>query len=396
MKPVPVSVFMYHTVGREHPDWLWRFLTIDYQKFDQQMATLRKMGCNSVTLGELYDYMENGTPLPKNPFVLTFDDGYLDNWVAVAPILKKYGFRGTVYMNPEFVDPTESCRPTLEDVWSKNASLSDLSWDGFLSWAEMRQLEKEGVLDIQSHAMSHTWYFESPELVDFQHPNDPYIWMYWNKYRDKKYSYLNDDAERYKEYGAPIYQHGKSLAVRRYFPDNNIHDELVEFVKDKGRETFFQSDKWKPSLESLHADLLKKYGEGRYETDEEYHQRIDYELSTSKEILETELNKKIDFFCWPGGGYNDYSLSKAHELYKSITLGSWDQQDKRNIPGDDPRQIKRTGLPYVEYGTSDFELDYLGGMYMYLQIKTFQKSKVHNFFRKVVKAGALLKAKATH
>lgn len=396
MTPVPVSVFMYHTVGRQHPDWLWRFLTIDYHKFDQQMATLKKMGCNTVTLGELYDYMANGTPLPKNPFVLTFDDGYLDNWVAVAPILKKYGFRGTVYMNPEFVDPSEICRPTLEDVWSKNASLSDLTWDGFLSWNEMRQLEKEGALDIQSHAMSHTWYFESSELIDFQHPNDPYIWMYWNRHQDKKYSYMADNVEKYKEYGAPIYKHGKSLAVRRYFPDENIHNELASFVTSEGQKAFFKDAKWKLTLESLHSELLQKYGEGRYEADGEYQKRIDYELHTSKQLLEENLNKKIDFFCWPGGGYNEYSLSKALGIYKSITLGSWDQQDKRNIPSDDPRQIKRTGLPHINYGPGEFDIEYLGGMYMYLQIKSFQKSRVHNFLRKTVKAGALLSAKVAH
>ena len=396
MKPIPIPIFMYHTVGRVHSDWLWRFLTVEYEKFDQQMAVLKRMGCNSVTLGELYAYMKSGEPLPKNAFVLTFDDGFLDSFVAVAPILKKYGFRGTVYVNPEFVDPTEVCRPTLEDVWSNRASLSDLTWDGFLSWAEMRQLEKEGVIDIQSHAMSHTWYFESPELIDFQHPNDPYIWMHWNRHQDKKHSYMTDNVEKYKEYGAPIYKHGKSLAVRRYFPNENIHKELVDFVTNEGRATFFKGAKWKSTLESLHSDLLKKYGEGRYETDEEYQSRIDYELCTSKQLLEENLNKQIDFFCWPGGGYNEYSSSKALEIYKSVTLGSWDRQNKRNIPGDDPRQIKRIGVPYINNGPGEFDIEYLGGLYMYLQIKSFQESRVHNFLRKVVKAGALLGAKIAH
>ena len=394
MKPVPV--FMYHTVGRPHPTWLWRFLTLEFEKFDQQMATLKRMGCHSVTLDELYDYMANGTPLPNNPFVLTFDDGYLDSWVTVAPILKKYGFRGTVYMNTEFVDPVEENRPTLEDVWGGNASLDELKWDGFLSWNEMRKLETDGVLDIQSHAMSHAWYFESPELVDFQHPDDPYVWMHWNKHLDKKHSYLTDDIESFKEYGAPIYKHGKSLAVRRYFPNENIHNKLVEFVTGSGRKHFFKQRDWKQKLENLHARLLKQYGDGRYETDQEYQDRIDYELIKSKELLESKLNKKIDFFCWPGGGYNDYSMKRALGIYKSITLGSWDQQDKRNIYGDDPATIKRIGLPHVVYGSSEYELDYLGGLYLYLQIKSFQGGKVSNFMRKAVKAISLAKAKLSH
>ena len=393
MKDIPVPVFMYHSVGIYHPDWLWKFLTLEYRIFDQQMAVLKKNGCNSITLGELYDHMENGAALPKNPFVLTFDDGYADNWIAVAPILRKYGFTGTVYVNPEFVDPSEQCRPTLEDLWAKRVSIDDIPWKGFLSWPEMKKLEKEGILDIQSHAMSHTWYFSGPKLVDFQYPGDEYIWMNWNRYPKRKYAYMSEDPELYKDYGAPIYEHEKSLAVRRYFPNEDIRRQLIEYVNINGEKNYFRKNIWREKLKYVHDKISKELAEGRYESSDEYDERISYELQTSKEILEYKLNKKVEYLCWPGGGYNDEVVKRALAIYKSVTLGSRDKKKKKNITGENPKTIKRIGIPYVTLGDNYNKIRYQGGYSLYYLIRTFQGNSFGNICRKMIKAWYMARLK---
>ena len=55
--------------------------------------------------------MEGKRRLKTRSVVLTFDDGYLDNWIYVAPLLEQYGMKGVVYVTPEFVEPTGACRP---------------------------------------------------------------------------------------------------------------------------------------------------------------------------------------------------------------------------------------------------------------------------------------------
>jgi len=37
-------------------------------------------------------------------------------------------------------------------------------------------------------------------------------------------------------------------------------------------------------------------------------ERYWYELAESKRLLEEKLNKKVEFLCWPGGGYNELSI----------------------------------------------------------------------------------------
>ena len=396
MKNVPIPVFMYHSVGVCHNEWLWKYLTIEYKIFDRQMAFLKKMHCNTITLDELYEYMDKGTPVPKNSFVLTFDDGYADSWIAVAPILKKYGFRGTVYVNPEFVDPSDKCRPTLEDVWANKLTIEEIPWKGFLSWAEMKNLEKGGVLEIQSHAMSHTWYFCGPKIIDFQHPGDQYIWMNWNKYPERKYAYMSEDPERYKDYGAPVYEHGKSLAIRRYFPNIDLHNILTEYVNKNGGRSFFENYNWREKLKTLSNNLIEQLPDGYYESDDECQKRIIYELKTSKDILEKKLKKKIEYLCWPGGGYNDETFKKALEIYKSVTLGSEDRKIINNSFGDSPNTIKRKGVPIVQLGDNYQKMKYQGGYSLYFLMRTLQGNKFGNICRKIVKAGDLLQLKMSN
>jgi len=394
VKSVHIPIFMYHSIGVIHDDWLWRYLTVHYQIFDHQMKILKRMGCHSVSLDEVYNHMKYGHILPSNPFVLTFDDGYSDNWIAAGPILKKYGFKGTVYVNPEFVDPRKGCRATLEDVWAGRCQENELEWKGFLSWDEMRNLEKEGVLDIQSHAMSHTWYFCDSNVIDFQNPDDQYVWMNWNNYPEKKYEYMQKDQELYKRYGTPIYEHGKSLQIRRYFQSTELDSKMTDYVEENGEKSFFLQPDWKSKLYKRYNSIKNQYT-GRMESDEEMLSRYHYELHRSKELLEKNLNKKVDYLCWPGGGYNELSSELGVKIYKSVVLGSSDQKNKKNIYGEDPKWMKRSGCDFISDSDNFEDIKIFGGWSLYLLIKTMQGSKMHNFIRKILKAYHLFVHKMT-
>ncbi len=99
-------------------------------------------------------------------------------------------------------------------------------------------MESSGLVEIQSHSKTHTWYFKGPRIVDFWHPGAATkkggpVWMLWNRFPEMKPFYLTQ-AEKWEKkipYGTPIYEHGKSLETRRYFPDNEkIEAKLIEMV----------------------------------------------------------------------------------------------------------------------------------------------------------------------
>ena len=122
-----VPVLNYHQVNDEKHS----ALTLHVDQFREQMEYLHNQGYNTITLAQLYDYLENGAELPNKPIVITFDDGYVDNYKNVLPILKEYNMKATLFM------------------------ISDAAnTPGFVSTEQMHQMEAGG-FDIQGHTNHH-------------------------------------------------------------------------------------------------------------------------------------------------------------------------------------------------------------------------------------------------
>ncbi len=71
--------------------------------FDQEMDYVAG-NFNVIDLATLHAYVRDGEPLPPRPLLITFDDGYLDNYQNAAPILKKYGFPAVIFLMTSRMD----------------------------------------------------------------------------------------------------------------------------------------------------------------------------------------------------------------------------------------------------------------------------------------------------
>lgn len=340
----PIPVFMYHTVGIPDNNWSWRHLTCPYEKFEKQLKCLHKRGFETISLKELYNYIFEGMKVPPKSLILTFDDGYADNWIFAYPIMKKYGMKGTIFVNPEFADKRDILRKRIDQVnYPEELDRTDIS--GFLSWREMKECERGGVFDIESHAMSHTWHPSSDKIIDFRHPGDNYIWMTWNKNMSRK-PYLQFDDPELVNYGEPVYQFSKSLESPRYFPNEDLSKALVDYVKENGGQTFFQNNEWRKILFKKAETLKEIFAPGSYETEIEYRERVRRELLNSRNIIQEKLEKEIEFLCWPGGSSTQTGLQIAREVgYKMTTVGrDLDISIRRelfNIPSEKSDRIAR-------------------------------------------------------
>ncbi|PIE67471.1 MAG: hypothetical protein CSA23_04290 [Deltaproteobacteria bacterium] len=335
-----VPVVMFHSVGLNQTKWIYNHLSEPLEQFEQKLSILKAAGYRFIFWEDLYRHMA-GTKILRHPSVmLTFDDGYLDNWVYAFPLLKKYGIKATIFVNPEFVDPIGEPRPQHAD--EKPVLPEDAM--GFLSWGEMRLMEASGLVDIQSHAMTHTWYFSGSEIVDFYKPGMRYPWLGWNLRPEMKYRYMNFTSSEWVPRGYPVFVHSKSLEAPRFFPDEMLVDRIVEFSSGQD-ESFWKRDDWRDVLKSESHKILAQFSStGKYESDDDYRNRITWELSESRRLISEHIDKQVDYICWPGGGYNDLVIGMAERVgYKSWTLSSKDQSGYRNIPGSNPSKIKRMG-----------------------------------------------------
>ncbi|VVB59223.1 Polysaccharide deacetylase [uncultured archaeon] len=391
-----VPVIMYHSIGIQNNMWQWNNLICPYPIFENQLRWMQKKKFHTISLQHLYDYMKNGVRLPKNSIILTFDDSYLDNWVFAYPLLKKYGFQATIYVNPEFIDPRNIIRKNLDDVWKKDVKLDELETSGYLSWNELRKMETEGFVDIQSHTMSHTWYPINNNIIDFRNPDDSYIWMTWNENPTEK-PFLQMDNKKIVRYGQPVYESGRAIGIKRFFPDKNLNEYMINYVTQKGGNDFFRSENWRKELFEIVGKYKEKNQlEERYESEEEYEKRIFYELQVSKNIIETKLDKKVKFLCWPGGAVTTTALNIASEIgYLSSTTGrDLDNIRKtlKNLPGENPSRIKRIGPGLYWNGKtgSEIKIKYKNGFLFLLTIYSYQKKKIIAPLSRIILIGVKL------
>ena len=352
MSPTAIPVVMYHGVGKDRPGFPWNDLLTPVEVFDAQMRLLAETGWRTISLDELHSHMAKGTPVPEKAIVLTFDDGHRDNWVNAFPILKKYGHRAVIWMSTDFVDPRSDLPPTLDDVWAGRLRPGELDERGYLSWVEMREMVRSGLVEIQSHAKTHTWYFSGPRIVDFHRPEgiEGYRapqWLLWNRFPETKYDSMSARAADRIPYGTPIYEHGKSLVVRRYFEDVGLAENLAVIVAGSGGAKYFENPGWRDRLLGIAAEYGKR--NDRIESEEEYGTRVRSELVESKRAIEAALGTTVNFLCWPAGGRSEVTRRVAEEVGYLATTTRFEDWTWHNVFGEDPREINRigSGSPWV-------------------------------------------------
>ncbi len=128
-----VPILMYHNL-RDLPNdasELQRTWTVAPKHFEAQMNYLAQRGFRTITMAQLIAHLRERQPLPVKPIVISFDDGWREQYTVAFPILKKYGLIGTffVYTNP-------------------------LGYGQFLTWTQLQEMAAAG-MDIQSHTLSH-------------------------------------------------------------------------------------------------------------------------------------------------------------------------------------------------------------------------------------------------
>ena len=122
-----IPALNYHKV-----DTLYHALSVSPQEFEEQMQYLYEHDYHTITPDQLMSYLKHGTQLPDNPILITFDDGYLDNYTNAYPIMQKYGFTATIFLVPNLVghDPR------------------------FMTWDQVREMDRTGNT-FGSHTVNH-------------------------------------------------------------------------------------------------------------------------------------------------------------------------------------------------------------------------------------------------
>jgi len=393
--PSIVPSLMFHSVGLDQTSWIWSRMSQPLWLFEGILRQLQRARFDTVFWDEVYKHVAGDKRLRSPSIMLTFDDGYLDNWVLVWPLLKRYGMRATVFVSTDFIEPDAPARPTIESVWDGSISADQLEVAGFLRPAEIRKMADSGLVDVQSHAATHTSLFTAPAVVDIYDASKYalYPWLAWNARPDRKPFYMVEDQSSLIVNGQPVFEHADAIIAREFRPDPTATEEFLHEWKNSEPHRLRNSAGKHAELVRIQQRLkLDRGWPGSQETGDEHRIRVERELITSRSVLQAIAGKPVEFICWPRGKYDDVAVNVAKECgFRSRTLGSRDLPDKRNEPGGDPGTLRRISTEYRLF-VRGVDCGIQNPTYQALRIAAHQRSLLHKALLLAYKAAALLRA----
>jgi peptidoglycan/xylan/chitin deacetylase (PgdA/CDA1 family) len=133
-----IPVLLYHSIdnsGSPH--------SISRGLFRKQLKYLKENGYQTISLNTLCNYLVDDLQLPQKAVVITFDDGFKNNYDIVLPMIKEFGFTATLFLVTGYVSKCIA--------WEKTVEIPD---QRLASWEEIHEMS-DTAIEINAHSVTH-------------------------------------------------------------------------------------------------------------------------------------------------------------------------------------------------------------------------------------------------
>jgi hypothetical protein len=334
--------------GRYPPFVYGGFHGVELESLDAMLAFLSDNGYDALNADECVDALNGRLAPPRKAVVLTFDDGWGSLWSVGFSLLKKYRMKVVVFIPPGRIEHGIERNPTIDDlelgkyapeqVFGRDDSTTPL-----LTWEEINEMHSSGLVDFQSHSFNHGLIPWSTKIVDFLTPQLTKRAGLLELPCPADMAAIGNNAP--VRFGEPLFETAPRLSdIPRLRLDPRIAEGCAKFVEDYGADRFFERQYWRQELEHLANVLVSESEITTRETPEEQAEAIRFELTASKETIESMLpGKSVHHICYPwhiAGSIAERESRKAG--YISAFWGKIDGRYFNYIPGN-PFRIARVG-----------------------------------------------------
>ena len=132
---IPLPIIMYHGIANEYVN---NDFFIRVKTFENDLKYLKENGYTTVLMKDLIAYVDKGTPLPEKPIVLTFDDGYYNNYLYAYPLLREYNMKAVISIIGNRIDKYSKVHEG-EPLYS------------CLTWNQINNMLSSGLVEVQNH-----------------------------------------------------------------------------------------------------------------------------------------------------------------------------------------------------------------------------------------------------
>lgn len=139
-----IPILCYHSVNAEHNDECFPLTPSDFRAHLEYLSRHH----NVISLRQAVDHLRSDTPLPDRPVVLTFDDGYRDNFEVALPLLEEFKCHATFFIVSGFVE-------------GRVDLIGDPGWEA-MSLEQMQLMDESAFAEIAAHTDTHRILAELP------------------------------------------------------------------------------------------------------------------------------------------------------------------------------------------------------------------------------------------
>ncbi len=134
---VKLPIIMYHSILKD-PKYTGKYV-ITPDQLEQDLIYLTENGYTTVTVQDLINHVQGTASLPEKPIMLTFDDGYYNNYLYAYPLMKKY-----------------QCKMVLAVIGIQSEKYSKTqetnAYYSHITWEQMKEMTDSGLVEIQNHS----------------------------------------------------------------------------------------------------------------------------------------------------------------------------------------------------------------------------------------------------
>ncbi len=131
---IVLPIVMYHSLLKSkcgnyivHPD-----------TFENDLKYIQDKGYTTITMTDLINYVYEDSPLPEKPIIITFDDGFYNNFGYAVPLLHKYDMKAVISIVGKYTDTYS------------NSDEANLNYS-YLRWKDINNLMQDGCIEFQNH-----------------------------------------------------------------------------------------------------------------------------------------------------------------------------------------------------------------------------------------------------
>jgi peptidoglycan/xylan/chitin deacetylase (PgdA/CDA1 family) len=298
-----LPVLMHHYVSHVPST-----ISVHPELFGDQCEGMAKCGWRGISLKEAEGYFLEGKPLPKKSVLVTFDDGYLDNYVNAWQILQKHGHHAVIFANTARLGSGEA--RAIDDALKKSVDFPGKSGgvirDDYFNMQEARLMKASGVIDIASHTAHHYFRFLSGILP----PRSAVP-------RFKIPGRFREDELRFRfrlPWGMPLFPMGSEMGGEAFIPSEEFLEAVALLVPQDEESAceFFKSPENVKRLEALTENFKNL---GRMEDTEEARARMRSDLKECSDDLRREFGyEEVRSLCWCWGYGSPMAMEEAVRL----------------------------------------------------------------------------------